>query len=453
MRQTIIAIAGCFILASLIFLGCASAKKAEKTPDADGGIGNALERDDCGDGKDNCIYVKDGYRYFGAKTFAVKKSMYRIFSVPEPNAVGAFDEKDSTLKYIKFIAGSQKPEYQIITKCTSWFGSTPDFNDGVMVYESDGRATVADIRTNTAFRAEVSGFGKNELHNIRFLDPADNLFVVVRSVKNHAAYKTWQYHLHIAKLEGEKLTNQGQVISNFNISDQKWTVSGRKLIAFDDGGTRTMRCFDGSGETAHPFAEVFNRNNDWIDKSEETGFKDFALHPELPFGIVAATRADMGTGTIFLVRWDIDDQDKQFSSVSGKLSRLASLLGKKRRFMRYAALSFSPDGEWLVLGCFTDNSYDEALLAAIPASKEHPDFLDMDNLLVLNKTALENRFAKTAWTTNPTAFVLHKGYGDNILKWNLGEARDARVIVKDGGVGGDDGGDSDNGNDGGNGDD
>jgi hypothetical protein len=88
--------------------------------------------------------------------------------------------------------------------------------------------------------------------------------------------------------------------------------------------------------------------------------------------------------------------------------------------------SFSPDGSWYVVGFVEDYVSQSPYFVAIPVTpvdKEHPYFLDIDNLVVLGQVA---GLTSIAWTFEPTSYVVSNG--ELLYKWDLDELPNARVF-------------------------
>jgi hypothetical protein len=188
--------------------------------------------------------------------------------------------------------------------------------------------------------------------------------------------------------------------------------------------TKEMRCFDGIDTATHPFAEVFNRNKDKIYQDKGGwSFRDFVIHPELPFGLVISQLPDEYVNALHLVRWDTDDPDEQFTLLNPKLLPLTYHLGIENMALAYP--SFSPDGKWFVVGYYEHDLFRSPNLIAIPVSKKSSEFLNIDELVVLGST---REVSTINWATAPTALVISDRSADGIRKWDLGELHNARVI-------------------------
>jgi hypothetical protein len=106
------------------------------------------------------------------------------------------------------------------------------------------------------------------------------------------------------------------------------------------------------------------------------------------------------------------------------LEPLKALFGVDGLTLAYQ--SFSPDGDWYVVGLVEGHVSRNPYFVAIPVTpidKEHPYFLDIDNLVVLGQVA---GLASIAWASEPTSYVVSDG--ELLHKWDLGELPNARVF-------------------------
>jgi hypothetical protein len=263
---------------------------------------------------------------------------------------------------------------------------------------------------------------------IRPLDPEKNLFAVVKSIEGWRIRDGWFDDMHIARLEEKQLVDLGIVAKHFNETGRitsdvsiyvynRWTIHNKMLFIYTRNTTKELVCYDGFNKTAHPFTEIFNNN-----KTSASDVRHFAIHPTLPFGIIVDEARH--TRPLHFLRWNTNDPDEQFTTINHKLLPLAALFNIKAEYFAFSYPSFSPDGKWLVLGCFQYDMFDEVHFIAIPVDPENLEFLNMDELVVLG---FVNGIKSLAWSTDPTAFIVSN---DLLLyKWDLGELHNARVIV------------------------
>jgi hypothetical protein len=157
--------------------------------------------------------------------------------------------------------------------------------------------------------------------------------------------------------------------------------------------------------------------------------KDIAIHPDLPFGVIVE-ETFYKTHDLVVLRWDIagsKKKDRRVLSFGQDMEELASLFGMEHLTLGYQ--SFSPDGNWYVVGFVESNDVDvpqNPYFVAIPVvtvDKKHPDFLDTDNLVILGQVA---GMTSIAWTFEPTCYVVSNG--EILHKWDLDELPAARVF-------------------------
>jgi hypothetical protein len=365
---------------------------------------------------------KDDYRYLKPHHISTGEITNKwIFSASIPNAVGTLDEKNNGITSITFGDKEEEPKYNIIAQNFSrtvyddhfYYRFSPNFSDSVIVYSKTRVAVVANVKTGKAFHADCGLSMDDYLLGIRFLNPRENLFVAVKSIDE--GNNAWEDYLHVMKLEREELVDAGwsmklgetHDISSSHTLYHTWFVHDHKLFVYDSG---KILCTDGKQPVSHPFSETFNANSQRINK-----IKDLAIHPTLPFGVVIEDRASFG---IFhrpvVVRWDVKEPEKQIVSHEKAFEPLVKLLNLDRMMLAYH--SFSPDGNWYVIGCI-EADYDEIKsphFIAIPVDPKHPDLLDMDNIVILGQI---KNMTSLAWTSNPTAYIVSNG--KQLHRWDL----------------------------------
>ena len=436
MRLKIITFLKYFVFATLIFLGCGNIDKRK--------AGIVLE-EEVRPKRD--VIFKNGYRHFDPELLSPWASKKYIFPVPQPNAVGTVDEYRNGITFIEFDGGKREPETRVIAQnfSKSVYGQfdyrfSPNFSDDMIVYSKTRVAVIANVKTGEAFHAGFRLTSDDYMLGIRFLDPENNLLVVVKTIEKPTNYVD---NLHIARIDGKRLVDLGEIMPHVDQcggitpysfqSYNNWLVHDRKILAYDAYNTKNMLCFNALEKITHPFAEVFNRNKDKVHE-----LRDFVVHPTLPLGFAVESHyqdwtslpkkeRDLFFKTPFvlsnhLIRWNTDDPDEQFTTISPMLLPLASLFDVKH--LAFAYPSFSPDGKWLVLGCFKYNLFRSPYFIAIPVDSENPSFLNVEKLVVLGQVS---QLTSIAWSTAPTSLVVADGY--TLYKWNLEEIDSARVIT------------------------
>jgi hypothetical protein len=387
------------------------------------------------------VFVKNGCRHFDPQYLtAGETTVERIFPTPVSNAVGTLDEHNNGIVFIKFNNYGKELECKIVAQNFSKtvFGSfyyrfCPNFSKDTIVYSKTNVVVVANVKTNETFHAKCGLFMGDYITGIRFLDMQKNLFVIVKSIEEGG--KVWENYLHIMKLGGQQFIDIG---SSIHIGETRhitpdfplyheWFVHENKLFVYNNG---RISCTNGNQQVLHPFSEIFNEN------SERFGnIKDLAVHPTLPFGVMIEDHFSGGIShQLTVVYWKAKKPKNQILAFDDVFEPLAPLFGLKS--MAFAYQSFSPDGNWYVVGCLSPEAATipekpkDPFFIAIPIDDERSDFLDVDNLVVLGQV---KNMASLAWTTGPTSYVVSNG--ELLHKWDLDELPDVRVFVmpEDGG--------------------
>jgi hypothetical protein len=383
------------------------------------------------------IFVRNGYRHFDGDYVWYSEYPQWIFPVPEPNAVGGIGGYCNGIMLIKFGGSKKETEVKVIAENFSeevygnyTYNFSPNFSDDTIVYSMTRDAIIANIKTNKALQVEFDMSINDFMVDIRFLDPQNHLFVIAKAVKE-GYNDPWIENLHIARFEGEELIDLGEVMPRLRLNNvpwrhsrkNLWIVHNRTLFVYGNDtrlGVKRMFCFDGFQEITHPFAETFN------SKIYITGSAydiiDFTIHPTLPFGLIVANHKETGHSLI-QIRWDAEDPDKRFISISFQLLSRSHLLNINGSKLDITYLSFSPDGKWLAAAHTGDS--EKPNFIAIPVDEEHHEFLVWNELVILGNP--DREFTSFAWSTVPTALVASDG--DALYKWDLDELPNARVIV------------------------
>jgi hypothetical protein len=385
------------------------------------------------------VLVKDGCRHFAPQHLSVGATTVEwIFPVPEPHAVGTLDRQSNGIVFIKFGGYGVEPKRNVVAKdfSSEVYGREFDyrfcqnFSDDTVVYCKTRVAVVANVKTGEAFHAECGLSLDDYLRGISFLDPQKKLFVIVKTI-DEGGRGEWKDYLHIAKLEGQEFIDAGwsmytgktdddDILPHFPLYD-RWRVHGHKLFVYDREWHKIV-CTDGKASVLHPFSEVFNANANLFGT-----VKDIAIHPRLPFGAIIVESAPNAHHLVVL-RWDITKsrkKAKQIISLSQELEQVRYIFNVDRVTLAYQ--SFSPDGNWYVVGFIAPNKPQSPYFIAIPVTpvnRKRPNFLDMGNLVVLGQVA---GLTSIAWTSSPTSYVVSDGA--RLHKWDLDELPNARVFV------------------------
>jgi hypothetical protein len=381
------------------------------------------------------IFIKSGRRYFNPQYVAVGATTVQwIFPVPEPNAVGTLDEESNGIVFIKFSDYGKAPESQIIAQNFSSmvygpfiYRFSPSFTEEMVVYSKTRDAVIVNVIAGEAFHVEFDIPPNEYMLGIRFLDPQNNLFVIVKSTKGDKPYR--DDSIHVVSLEDQQFIDAGwnihlgethRVSSEFPLH-HTWFVHDKKLFVYDQARHQIL-CTNGYLPVVHPFSEIFNNNSRCLGR-----VKSFAIHPNLPFGVIIDENAYEAHG-LALLRWDITNSRKKDESILTfglYLEELKSLFSMDCMALAYQ--SFSPDGNWYVVGCIAPDAPQKPYFVAVPvypADEQYPEFLDMNNLVLLGRVT---GMTSIAWTSEPTSYVVSNG--ELLHKWDLDELSNARVFV------------------------
>jgi len=317
------------------------------------------------------------------------------------------------------------------------FDHVPVPADGKCVYPATLTTYIDGMRvyTNVELGIEDDDLPKDPCYikAVSFLNSQNKLFMVVNTLSalNEGNDELTDF-LQVVKLEDNYLINTSWIMHLGRLgkeSDgglllhQTWFVHNQKLFAYDPV-KHQMLCTDGNLPILHPFVEIFNNGSNNIGT-----IKDLALHPKLPFGIMIEENI-LKKQCLILLRWDVIDykkqnRDKQIIFYNQILQSLATLWGLD--CLEFGYHSFSPDGNWYVVGCIDPRKYLHPHFIAIPiipVDKKHQDFLDIGNLIVLGQVI---GISSIAWTFEPTSYVVSDG--ELLHKWDLDELPNARVFV------------------------
>jgi hypothetical protein len=382
-------------------------------------------------------FVRNGHRHFDPQYLSVEMTTTKwIFPIPMANAVGTLDEHSNAIVSMTFSDYGSEPKCKVIAQNFSKmvygqfdYRFSQNFSKETIAYSSNQCVVIANTENGKAFYARCGLSIDDYILGARFLDTQKNLFVIVKSIDEGG--NGWNDYLHIAELNGRKLVDTSWAM-NFGVTKHissypplynTWYVHDCKLFVYDHG---QVLCTDGYQSVSHPFSETFNAN-----ATRFGTVKDLAIHPKLPFGVIIEESAPK-THDLVVLRWDIPDpkkKGKQVIAFGQTLEPLKSLFNMDHMTLAYP--SFSPDGNWYIIGCI-DGSIPQyepqspyfVAIPVTPVDKEHSYFLDIDNLVVLGQVP---GMTSIAWTSEPTSYVVSNG--ELLHKWDLDELPKARVFV------------------------
>jgi hypothetical protein len=400
---------------------------------------------------DYTIVNQTGGRLFSPYLVALKEPIRYIFPVPQSDAVGTIDF-DNAITILGF-RGDGPPAYEIVAKNFLSevvgdfdFGFCPVFSDEIIAYTQTRWAVVANIKTGKVSTPILTRSMYEMIGGIAPLDTTNNLFTILwRTPAGRAGFHKI---IHVMRLENKKMHNLGELPAGIDGAySTPWLVHDKKIITYDSAATRLL-CHDGGLQPAsHPFVDIFNRHSGTFRK-----LKEMIIHPTLPFGLVVEIGKDWDFNQVknlpmdvfdklaeqreihalYLIRWDTTDTTKQFIPLHNDSLSLISPFAAKQ----YGRLSFSPDGKWLVFG-HEDRGRDsygklgpggdlQPFFVALPVDEQKPFFF-AEPLFMGRSFDKYNLVTTTAWTTNPTAFVVADG--QSLYKWDLGRLSTARTVT------------------------
>jgi hypothetical protein len=387
----------------------------------------------------NYVFVKGGYRHFAPQYVAVGATTVDwIFPVPNHNTVGTLDKLSNGIVFMKFGDYGTEPECMVVAKDYGdnvydlfYYRFSTNYTYDMIAYLENRVAVIANTKTGAAFYVGCGLSRSDYLLGVRFFNPQEKLFVLVKSIIGNTHRR--DSFLYITKLESQVFIDTGWSMYIGETDDDDisphfplyhtWQVHDRKLFVYDKEWKKII-CTDGKQSVSHPFLEAFNANAKLFYI-----VKDIAIHPNLPFGVIIEENI-YGTQDLVVLCWDIanpNKQDERVLSFGPILEELPPLFGLKRLTLVYQ--SFSPDGNWYVVGFVGRTEGNESrsphfvAIPATPVDKKHPYFLDIDNLVILGQVA---GLTSIAWASEPTSYVVSDG--EILYRWDLDELPDARVF-------------------------
>jgi len=388
------------------------------------------------------ILIQEGNKKaFMPKTFVPKAPVKSIFPVPIKNAVGTID-LDNAITIMKFVDGGLK--YDIVAKDFLGevtgafdFGFCNVYSDEEIAYTQTRWMVIANLKTGKVISPVVTYDLYSFIPALRCISGKDRKFLLLR--EGPYGGEGTEDFLHIGcVIDADSIADKGSIPAGVSPTGYKvpWQLHNNLIFTYDVDSNR-ISCHDDNLKPArHPFVDLFNRNSGKFRK-----IKEFVLHPNLPFAIVAEIGKDIPPNKIknlpweavrilaqqreihilYLLRWDTPDEKKQLTPIlSDTLSLIPPISCKK-----YSHFEFSPDGSWLV---FRDETVSEErpVFISLPVDPNAPLFFGEP--LYLGRLMNGGIPTTTAWTTDPLGFVV-TAEEHGIWKWDLGMAKETRPII------------------------
>jgi hypothetical protein len=397
------------------------------------------------------IYDQKGKKAYMPFIYGMKDFVEHIFAVPSKNAVGTND-LDNAISLIKFKEVDNNVDYEIVKRDfleevngEYEFGFSPLYSDEEIAYTQTKWFVFANLKTKHVTSTEPLFVTMGEfIRSFVSLDAKARLFCVERITP--AAGEFYSKKLEIYHLQGEKFDKKGEIPAGFHDYypgyTQPWQIHNGLIFTYDSAANKIL-CHDSNLKpSSHLFSEVFNRNNSKFRK-----LKEFKIHPTLSFGLVVEEGKDLDWSKLdkmppevydsaiiplrnerdrhilYLLRWDTQDQNKQYIPLHSDIASLISPIDAKQ----YSDFQFSPDGKWLVFRDETTDR-DNPCFIALPVDEKKPSFFREP--LYLGQVLREGgKPTTTAWIKDPLSFVVCDGLA--LYKWELGNINQARVIKSD----------------------
>jgi hypothetical protein len=369
---------------------------------------------------------------FPPRIYCPEEYMDNIFAVPENNAIGTNDI-DNAVSLLHFTTDSElkrkvvKKDFMEMVTGPFEFRFSPVWSNNEIAYSQSKGFLVIDIPSKKVFIHTICpGIYQGEIGNFSILDGPQKLFV-----------------FEILKSAGE---NERKILQTVQFSEDSFTViaehpAGMKTFAYTEpwfthqnaifiynDSTTSLEVYNEQfNPVSHPLATAFNENNVSFRCLQE-----IAIHPTLSFALLIekgkwpekeklakadalpreerrkirnALYSEEARLTLYLFRWTHPDPEQRLIPL---LSSAGSIWNTYNPENAYSDFTFSPDGKWVVFRDKSESS-DNPVFVAVPIDEKNP--LLLGKPVKLGKTMREGSTGPTgtAWTTEPTAFVMCDG--------------------------------------------
>lgn len=364
-----------------------------------------------------------------------------VFAVPKNNMVGTND-LDNAITLLEF-KNSEELELHVVKKDFMEmvtgpfkFRFLPVWSDKEIAYsQSRGFLIVNITEKKVEIHTIIPGIDDN-IENVAILDGEKRIFVF-EIISNAAGIGNYDKILRVIQFTNGSFSVLAEHPAGKKTSayTEPWFIFDKKIFIYNDSITK-LEVFDEQFKPVnHPLAVAFNKN--------QVGFRcmlEIVIHPTLPFALIveqgkpptkeklnaadalpdseckkarALIYGDVRRKTLYLFRWTEPDQKKQFVPL---LSVAGSIWNSYNPSNRYSDFTFSPDGKWVIFRDKTEGS-DNPVFVTVPISTSNPLYLGKP--IKLGKVLREDAIGPegSAWTSNPTAFVMSDGL--ILYRWNM----------------------------------
>jgi hypothetical protein len=364
-----------------------------------------------------------------------------IFAVPKNNTVGT-NELNNAITLLEF-KNSEELEQRVVKKDFMEmvtgpfkFRFLPVWSDKEIAYSQSRGFLIVNISEKMVEVHTIIPGIDDEIENVAVLDGEKRIFVL-EIISNAAGIGNYDKILRVIQFTNGSFSVLAEHPAGKKTSayTEPWFVYDKKIFIYNDSITK-LEVFDEQFKSInHPIAVAFNKN--------QVGFRcmqEIVIHPTLPFALIVEqgkwpteeqlSKFDSLTGTaldkatdvlfneanrltLYLFRWTEPDPKKQFVPL---LSVTGSIWNSYNPANRYSDFTFSPDGKWVIFRDKTEGS-DNPVFVTVPISTNNPLYLGKP--IKLGKVLRQDAIGPegSAWTTNPTAFVMSDGV--ILYRWNL----------------------------------
>ena len=367
-----------------------------------------------------CIYCPEEY-------------MDNIFAVPEKNAVGTNDI-DNAVSVLHFKNDSDlnrkvvKKDFMEMVTGPFQFRFLPVWSEKEIAYSQTRGFLLVNIPDKKVEIHTVCPGIEDEIGGLTVLDESKRIFVF-EILKPYAKIQGFEKVLRVARFDN----NTFSILSEHPAGNktlqysEPWFTYQNHIFIYNDS-TTIIEAFDNNFKSvSHPLSDVFNEN-----KSSFRCLREITIHPFLPVALVVergkwptkeqlskfnslpALEQDKATDilfnearrrTLYLFRWTDPDPKRRLIPL---VSSAGSIWNSYNPENAYSHFTFSPDGKWVVFHDDSEDS-DNPVFVAIPIDEKNP--LLLGKPIKLGKATREGSTGPTgtAWTTDPTAFVMCDG--------------------------------------------
>jgi hypothetical protein len=371
--------------------------------------------------------------------YCPEEYMDNIFPVPEKNAVGTNDI-DNAVSFLHFNSDSEikrtvvKKNFMEMVTGPFEFRYLPVWSNEEIAYSQSKGFLIIDIpKKKVAIHTICPGIYQGEIGNVSVLDDTQHLFVfeILKSAGENEKkiLQTIKFFEDSFSIIAEK--SAGLKTSAYS---EPWFAYQRRIFIYNDT-TTSIEAFNEEFQLiSHPLSEAFNEI-----KSTLRCLREIAIHPRLPFALLVERgklpdqkqldsipaelyttlskpiMAESRRRSLYLFRWTHPDPEQRLIPL---LSSAGSIWNTYNPENAYSDFTFSPDGKWVVFRDKSESS-DNPVFVTVPIDEKNP--LLLGKPVKLGKTMREGSTGPTgtAWTTEPTAFVMCDGL--LLHRWVLDE--------------------------------